>query len=269
MAIITLTSDMGMQNFYLAGVKGKILSLNQDINIVDISHNIPHFNSAYAAFVLKNCFNDFPKGTVHLVSIDDTNKNQKRHLVAVYKGQYIIAPDNGLFSMLFDAEPDAYYEVNVPMDSDVLTFPLKHLYIKIAIHLAEGGSAEVIGKRCEDIYESTTLQPTIKENQILGRVVYIDYYDNLITNINNTLFKRVGKNRPFKIQLKKSKDIINNISKNYYDVKEGDIVCIFGEKGFLEIAINKGAPKHGEGASNLLNLNLDTSISIEFTNELL
>lgn len=267
MAIITLTSDMGMQNFYLAGVKGKILTLNPNINIVDIAHNIPHFNAAYAAFIIKNCFNDFPKGTVHLISIDDTNKEHKRHILAVYKNQYFLAPDNGLFSMLFDAEPDAYYEVNVPMDSDVLTFPLKHLYIKIAVHLAEGGSPEVIGKKCEDIYESTTLQPTIKENQILGRVVYVDNYDNLITNISNTLFKRVGKNRAFKIELTSSKDIIRSISKNYYDSKEADIVCLFGEKGFLEIAINRGAPKHGQGAGSLLNLKLDAAISIDFSNE--
>lgn len=265
MAIITLTSDMGLQNYSLAGVKGKLFSLNPDINLIDIAHNIPHFNSAYAAFIIKNCFQDFPKGTVHLISIDDTNKEYQRHLLAVYKDQFFIAPDNGLFSMLFDAEPDSIFEVNVPMDSDILTFPLKHLYVKIAIHLAEGGSPEVIGKRCNDIHESITLQPTIKENSILGRIVYIDNYGNLITNITRTLFKQVGKNRSFKIQLKKSRDIITQISKNYHDVKEGEIVMIFGENGFLEIAINKAAPKHGGGANSLLNLQLDSSILIDFT----
>ena len=266
MAIITLTSDMGIRDYYVAAVKGYILSEIADGQIIDISHEISPFNITQAAFVLKNVYRDFPKGTIHIISINPEQivPSGQNHLVVLFEGHYFIGADNGMFSLLFDRTPDEIYELTFSQDSDDLTFPTKHIFAKAACHLARGGTPQVIGRQIESVRQAILYQPTIEENALVGVVIYIDSYGNVITNITKSLFQQTGKGRPFEIQIRGNNYGITEICKQYSDVAEGNALALFTSSGYLEIAINKGVEGKGGGASSLFGLSLNASVRVEF-----
>ena len=106
MAIITLTSDWGLKDHYAGAVKGAILSKMPGARIVDISHQIPSFEIEQAAFVLKNAYSNFPKGSVHILGINTEESDKYAHTVVEVDGHFFIGTDNGIFSLLFDKKPD-------------------------------------------------------------------------------------------------------------------------------------------------------------------
>lgn len=257
MAIITLTTDLGIKDFYVAAIKGSLLGQLPDARVVDISHHIAKFDIAQAAFVLKTVMTDFPEGTVHVVGVHTSPSPGAAHLAALYKGHYFIGADNGFFSLLFDVQPDAVVELTLNQDSDVLTFPTKNLYVKAACHLARGGTLEVIGKAVSEIQQRTLVQPVTSKDFIRGSAIYIDSYGNVITNITREMFKRAVQDREFAITFRLPGYDIEEISSNYCDVPEGERLALFGSSNRLEIAIHAGH------ASNLLGIQLGDSINIE------
>ena len=103
MQIITLTTDLGIKDSYIASVKGAIYSQLQDIVLVDITNNINPFNIQQAAFVLRNCYKDFPDGTIHIISVDDELSIENEHLLVKSNDHYFIGSDNGLFPLLLNS----------------------------------------------------------------------------------------------------------------------------------------------------------------------
>ena len=264
MAVITLISDMGVSDYYVAAVKGTLLSNAPDATIVDITHQVPPFNIVYAAFVLKHCFRDFPKGTVHIIGVLPEADEQTNHLAILYDGHYFIGADNGVFSLIFDREPDHIVVLNVDNQSDELTFPSKTIFAPAAAFLSRGGTLEVIGASVMDFKRSIQLLPTTNNDLLKGSVVHIDHYGNLITNISKSEFERQCKGRYFDIIFGKSTNIIRNISAQYNEVSESKAVAVFTTNGLLEIAINRGAKGHGGGASQLFGIKIHDVIRIEF-----
>ncbi|MFN3918167.1 MAG: S-adenosyl-l-methionine hydroxide adenosyltransferase family protein [Flavobacteriales bacterium] len=264
MAIITLTTDMGIKDYYVASLKGSIYSQLQDITIVDISHHIPPFDIAQAAFVLKNCYRDFPKGTIHIMGVNPELGADVLHIIVEYSGQWFIGADNGIFSLLFDKQPEAVYELTILPEVDEYTFPTKSVFVKAACHIARGGTPEIIGKRIEKIQIRQIFRPVADEHAIRGGVQYIDEYGNVITNITKSLFNEVGKGRPFTIYFRRASYDINTISKSYNDVPEGEKVALFSSSGHLEIAINKGVEGNGGGANKLFGLKINDIVTIQF-----
>lgn len=263
MSIITLTTDLGRKDFYVPSIKGKIISsLEERVQVVDISHEIPIFDIKYAAFTLKNCYNDFPKGTIHIISVDAEVNASTNALLMKHDGHYFICADNGLFSLMFDRIPEEIYEITVNQDSDILTFPTKNIFVKVACHLARGGTPEVIGKRTDEIKRYQNFRATTTTSAIRGQVIYRDSYGNAITNITHRLFKEVGRGRQFVLRFKNYQ--IKNISNSYSEVPEGVKLAIFNSSGNLEIAINRGVLGGGGSASQLLGLRLNEIILIEF-----
>ncbi|MFL2570971.1 MAG: S-adenosyl-l-methionine hydroxide adenosyltransferase family protein [Parvicellaceae bacterium] len=262
--IITLTTDMGLSDFYVASIKGNILKELPDANIVDISHAIRPFDIAHASFVIKNCFKDFPKGTIHIIGINPETNNSKEHLIVENYGQYFIGADNGIFSLIFDKNPDAIWSLNLSQEIDVHSFPTKNIFVKAACHIARGGLAAVIGKPVEKFNKKELFRAIVDANSIKGTVTYIDTYGNVITNIKKELFQEIGKDKEFKIFLTRSGYSINKIHKSYGEVPEGERVALFSSSGFLEIAINKGVIGSGGGANQLFGLKLNDTITIEF-----
>jgi S-adenosyl-L-methionine hydrolase (adenosine-forming) len=259
MAIITLTSDMGNEDYYVASVKGAILSQSPDIKIIDITHSIDSFNISKAAFILKNTYPDFPQGTIHIVGVDTESSIHNDHLLIRFDGHYFIGPNNGLFSLIFNRPPDAIYEINIKQDSDDLTFPTKYIYTKAACHLARGGTPELIGIKKDKIKGLSTFNPIIENDRIIrGMVIYIDKYGNAITNISRGMFKEMGKGRKFVISMRNDDYNITKISKSYSEVDAGEILALFSSSGNLEISINKGSAK------SLFALNVSEVIRIEF-----
>jgi S-adenosylmethionine hydrolase len=257
MAIITLTTDLGSKDFYQAALKGSILSIMPTANIVDITHEVPSFNISYAAFVLKNVYNYFPKGTVHLIGIDSVFSEQSKYVALKYQDHFFVGADNGIFSLLFDEAPDELVELNIMQDLKYLHFPLVDIFVKAAIHLAKGGKLKEIGMPADSVEERMLLHPVIERDIIRGSVIYIDTFCNVITNITKELFTKIQRNRDFTLYFRKS-ETINQLSWHYNEVPEGEKLCLFGISNHLEIAINKGK------ASGLLGLHLNDIVRVEF-----
>lgn len=257
MAIITLTTDLGYKDFYQAALKGSILNQLPNANIVDISHDISAFNIPQAAFILRNAFHYFPKGTVHLIGIDSVFNEKTRYLALKYREHYFVGSDNGIFSLLFEDEPSEIVELNIMQDLKYLHFPLSDIFPKAASHLAKGGKLRDIGIAVSGVEDKMTLQPVIERDIIRGSVIYIDSFQNIITNITKELFTKVQMNRDFILFFKRNESI-SHLSWHYNEVPEGEKLCLFGISNHLEIAINKG------NASGLLGLHLGDIVRIEF-----
>lgn len=257
MGIITLTTDLGHTDFYQAALKGSLLSLYPAVNIIDVSHNIPSFDIQQAAFVLKNAYRYFPKKTVHLIGIDSVYNKNTRYLAIKHEGYYFVGTDNGIFSLLFDKEPEEAVELTVMQDLKFLHFPLTDIFAKAAVYLAKGGKLTDIGNPIDEIKQRAVIQPVIEPNTIRGSVIYIDSFQNVITNITKELFTEVQDNRGFTLHFRRS-ETIKQLSWHYNEVPEGEKLCLFGISNHLEIAINKG------NASGLLGLQMGDIVRVDF-----
>ena len=252
--VVTLTSDFGLKDYYLPVIKGAILSVNPSTNIVDITHQIENYNIVEAAFVVKNAWKSFPIGTIHIISVNDFAENSNGFLAIQYGGHYFIGPDNGIFSLLFSDATFRAYRLRLPTGSK---FPLKEIYASAVEHLQNNVPIAQIGEYVSEVEQRINLRPVITHSRIQGAVIHIDTYENVIVNIDKTLFEQVGHGRHFNIYFKRHEPI-KQLSTSYFDVPIGETVAFFNSADFLEIAINMGK------ASSLLDLKLEDSIQIDF-----
>jgi len=252
-AIVTFTTDFGMIDYYAGVVKGAMLCHDSSINFIDISHNIKAFDIVQGAYVLKNAYRSFPKGTIHVVSVNNFHKDAS-FLAIRYRDYYFIGPDNGLFSLVFEDMPTEIYYLPF---HEIGKFPLKDIYAKAVKHILSDLPFEQIGKKALQIQERITLQPVISPSQIKGSVIHIDNYENAIINIPQVLFEQIAQNRRFELYFKRY-DPITEICQNYSDTEIGETLCLFNSVGYLEIAVNLGK------AASLHNLKIDDTIQIDF-----
>ena len=266
MAIITLTSDHGKQDHYTASVKGVILNSGlEEVNIVDISHSIRPFDIYEAAYILKESYAFFPKGTIHLVSVNDGISENQEHILMCLNGQFFLSADNGIFSILSQGQSDvSYYSLTTKINEGAMVFPLRERLVEAACHLARGGTPEVIGSKKDTILHAEMVKPLLDPDVIRGHVAYVDGYENAITNISHQTFRDIGKGRSFSIRLVKSQETITKISESYSQTAPGRALALFGCRNFLEIAISKAAPRMGGGAKSLLGLKINDIVRIEF-----
>ena len=151
MPIITLTTDLGTKDSYLASIKGSIYSQLPNVFIADICNNISPFNIQEAAYTLRNCYNDFPLGSIHIISVDDELTLENEHLVVKANEHYFVGPDNGFFSIFFNKiKPEKIVKLNITQSSNCKTFASKNIFVPAACHLARGGTMEIIGNYQED-----------------------------------------------------------------------------------------------------------------------
>ena len=257
MAIITLTTDLGLKDYYVGAVKGFIYGQLPAVTIVDISHQNAVFNIAEAAYIIKNSYSNFPKETIHIVGVGTEESALTPHVCVLYDGHYFIGADNGMFALIFERKPEKIIELTLPSENGNHLFPTRDCFAKAACHIARGGTLEIIGKPKLQLNEGVFLRPALFGNVLRGSVIYIDAFDNAVTNITLGIVKEVGKGRPFMLDLGKFK--IDQLSKAYSDVPEADILALFNSAGYLEIAMNRGS------ASQMLNLQTGDTISIHFT----
>lgn len=255
MNIVTLTTDFGLKDYYAGMLKGTLLSAHADLQLIDITHHIPTFDIVKAAFVLKNTYPTFPKGSIHIISVNNFYNKQSSFLVIKKDDHYFIGADNGVFSLIFEGNVDNVYELNY---QGMGTSEVNQVFAKTVKALAEGKELHEIGTAKEEgIMERITLQPVVKKDQLVGSVIHIDNYENVITNITKELFEKIGKQRSFKLYFKRH-DPITSLSWHYFDVPIGEMLCLFNAADYLEIALNLGK------ASSLLGLDIDDTVQIEF-----
>ena len=263
MGIITLTSDLGHRDFYVAAVKASILSQAPQATIVDISHEVRSFDINAASFVIRNVWRYFPIGTVHIIGVNPDLTARTPHVAIHYMGHFFVGADNGIFALLFNEEPEDIVEITLPQGED-WTFPMKGVFSTAAAHLARGGSIEFLGTRVHSYNQAMLPAPGMEGDILKGHVEYVDHYGNVYCNISKSLFEQVRRKRKYNILFKRIGFAISNISNYYTDVVEGERLAMWSAGGHLMIAINGGTTSHGGGAAELFGLHVDDSIRIEF-----
>lgn len=275
MSIVTLTTDFGIKDYFVSATKAALISEISTVNIVDISHQISPYNVTEAAYIIKNAYKSFPKGSIHLIGVDSELTPDNKHLVMFFDDHYFIGADNGIFSLVVNGKiPDEIVSINIH-ENIITSFPILDIFVKIAAHISRQGKLEVIGKKTNSILELTNVNPVINnsKNKILGSVIYIDNYGNVITNITEKIFDEVGKSRPFIINARTIE--FNMIYKNYSEAidfniakdkreEDGKKIALFNTAGHLELAIYKSNPSTVGSASSLFGLSYRDSVTILF-----
>ncbi|WP_136465392.1 SAM hydrolase/SAM-dependent halogenase family protein [Flagellimonas onchidii] len=275
MAIITLTTDFGHKDHFVGTIKGTILTNLPDVPIVDISHEISPFNIQECAYILKNAYRSFPPGTVHIVGVDSELSPENQHIVVQVDGHYFISANNGVISLITsEIKPEKIVEINIP-DITPCSFPVLNVFVQVACHIARGGTLEIIGRPFSALKELREFEPRISDNgsTIMGNVVYVDNYGNVITNIQKNLFEAYRNGRDFEIIARTNKiraihnsynGIINfNLEKSQRK-GPGDALALFNSAGYIELAIYKSDLNTVGGASTLLGLNYRDTVTINF-----
>lgn len=277
MAIITLTTDFGEKDYFAGAVKGAIYTeLEQQVKIVDISHSISPFHISEAAYIIKNAYNSFPKGSIHIIGIDSEFTPENKHLAVLLDDHYFICANNGILSLLAaEIKPAKIVEINIH-DKLQTNFPVLDVFVKVASHLARGGTLEVIGKSIGEIKHNKQFEPIVNNdsNQIMGHVIYIDNYGNVVTNISRKLFENVGKGRKYKLSARMVgfETIHESYSGwiNFEQEKEkrgsedGKKLALFNSAGYIELAIYKSNPSTVGSASTLFGLEIRDTVTINF-----
>ena len=276
MAIITLTTDFGEKDYFAGAVKGAIYSELSDVRIVDISHSVSPFHISEAAYIIKNAYKSFPKGSIHIIGIDSELTPENKHMAVKLDDHYFICANNGILSLLAsEIKPEKVVEINIH-DKIQTNFPVLDVFVKVACHLARGGTLEVIGKSVSDIKYLKQIEPTInaEKDQILGHVIYIDNYGNVITNISRKLFDNVGKGRNFTIRARRvnfseihetySHAINFDVEKEKRKEEDGKKLAVFNSAGYIELAMYKSNPSTFGSASSLFGLEYRDHVTIKF-----
>ena len=255
MAIITLTTDFGDSDHYVGAVKGKIISLNPGIQLVDISHQIKRFDLAHGSYVLRSVFQEYPAGTVHLIAVDSVGSPDTKFIAVKMEDHFFVTADNGLLGLVSDKEASLVVELHHPSEQKT-AFPARDVLAQAAAHLAGGKEISDLGRPLPEFKKmlGRTLRATKK--QITGHIVRIDHYGNLITNIEKNVFCKMKEDRKFRIVF--GRENISRIHQSIHETGSGDCFVIFNSLGLLEIGINKG------NAAQLLGLRFDSPVKIMF-----
>ncbi|MBT4297493.1 SAM-dependent chlorinase/fluorinase [Flavobacteriaceae bacterium] len=275
MSVITLTTDFGIKDHYVGSVKGALFNELENVNIVDVSHNISPFNIVEAAYIVENSYKNFPEGSIHIIGVDSEKTIEQSHLVIKLDNHFFICANNGIMSLLASKiNPEKIIEINIHNDK-VTTFSVIDVFVKIAAHIYRGGSIDLVGNQIFKLKELYNLNPILNEksNEISGNVIYVDNYDNVVTNISKKTFIEFGKSRSFEINARNYifKEIVSSYGNAIrFDIKKenrkeiGKKIALFNKSNYLELSIYKSNPETFGGAASLFGLNYRDVITIKF-----
>ena len=275
MSIITLITDFGNKDHFVAKIKGDIYSSFDKAKIVDISNNVSPFNIMEAAYILENAYKSFPDKSVHIIDVDSEKTVEKKHIVIYLDNHFFISADNGILSILCqNINPEKIFEITIHDELNKIDSSSK-IFSQVACHLAKGGKPELIGKEITKIKSVKNLKPFINEDlsQIVSSVIYIDNFGNVVTNLKRNIFEEIRKGRSFEISVRNYKfkkiynkysDIVNyNVPLNQRN-DEGKGMVVFNSSDLLQISIYRSNPKNVGTASSLMGLKIYDSVTISF-----
>ena len=275
MSIITLITDFGNKDHFVAKIKGDIYSSFDKAKIVDISNNVSPFNIMEAAYILENAYKSFPDKSVHIIDVDSEKTVEKKHIVIYLDNHFFISADNGILSILCqNINPEKIFEITIHNELNEIDSSSK-IFSQVACHLAKGGKPELIGKEITKIKSVKNLKPFINEDmsQIVSSVIYIDNFGNVVTNLKRNIFEEIRKGRSFEISVRNYKfkkiynkysDIVNyNVPLNQRN-DEGKGMVVFNSSDLLQISIYRSNPKNVGTASSLMGLKIYDSVTISF-----
>jgi S-adenosylmethionine hydrolase len=241
---ITLTTDFGLQDYYVSAMKAVMLGIAPGIRLVDISHEIPSQDIMAGSWILKNSAMLFPPNTVHTVVVDPGVGTERQPVALQIQDQYFVGPDNGIFSLLtqeHDFRAVRLTNEKYWRDETSSTFHGRDIFAPVAAHLSQGVSIEKLGEPIDKLVTYRWTVPIADKDGLEGMVIHIDKFGNLITNITASLLEEVIDDKSVKIYV--GNTILDEIASTFGAVAEGEPVAYIGSSGVLEIAINKGNAK--------------------------
>ena len=272
MSIITLLSDYGTRGSKIAKAKGLLLSELSAALIIDISHEISPFNIVEAAYITKRSYSNFPRNTIHIIDVDAQHSPEQSLIVSHFDNHYFITADNGFISLLSnEIKPEKNIEITFNKD---VNFSSIKTFVKAAAHIKRGGNINLLGNEKIKLKTFTHLNiKTHSNDTIIGHVIYVDDYGNVISNITRDFFVNFSKDRAFEINAKNIKfnkiydsfnDAINYTVEKDYREEDGKKIALFNSSGNLTLCIYKSNPKISGGAGSLFGLSYGNSIYVKF-----
>jgi S-adenosylmethionine hydrolase len=256
MPVITLTTEWKPDDFYYGIMKGKLCSLCPEAVIIDNASNIPVFSISHASFVIRNTYNNYPKGSVHIICVHSESSSGQDHLIVKAKDHFFIGTDNGIFNLILNSEPDEIVRIYNKENNDELD-----LFAHAAADLISGKKPEDLGKIIKEFTEKVPFRATIDKDVIIGSIIFIDSYGNAISNITREVFYRVFENRQYLILIQSNKNFTDHISNKYSEEPVGDLLARFNSLDLLEISIN------GANVSELLSLTVGSAVRVDLANK--
>ncbi len=255
--IITLLTDFGLMDGYVASMKGVILDICPDAKLVDISHLIAPHNVRSGAFVLFASYQYFPHGTIHLAVVDPGVGTERGAVAIRTRSCFLVGPDNGLFSLILRKETgwEARRLKNPQFRRSPLssTFHGRDLFAPAAAHIACGVPFETLGPACDPISPHWS-EPSIGEGEVIGEVIHIDRFGNAITNVLSETLEKLATLEKWTVTA--GKFAIESIEQTYGRVITGEPLAVTGSTGFIEIAVNQG--------NAAIELGLETGTKVTF-----
>lgn len=271
MSIITLTSDYGIKDHFVASIKGQILSWNPMTQIIDITHCIESYNLGQSAYVWMGAYNHFPKGTYHFILVDSEVEDYEQFVIAKKGDQWIFVADNGWISLI---QPYVTFDEIYIFTREKEYKNTYELFIELVAQMEAGISIDDLSIRVElhETFIMSDLQPIVSEDssQIRGSIIYDDHFGNVITNISKEQFEAIGKGRSFEFRV--SRYTMNRISKSFSDFNtqvkplkeyEGDSLLIFNDVDLLQISIYKSSHRTGT-VKSLFGLRYRDTVIVQF-----
>jgi S-adenosylmethionine hydrolase len=241
-SIITLLTDFGLKDPYLASMKGVILKINPRCMLIDITHQVNPHDVEEGAFILANAYSTFPKGTIHLAVVDPGVGGPRKPILLVTENHFFIGPDNGLFTFALQREKMkqgvALTRPNFFLPRVSTTFHGRDIFAPVAAHLSLGIRPKAFGKEIDSWVELPSQKPRMKEGKLLGEIIHVDTFGNLVSNIDQQRLSQFSKDRSFVIRV--GRRTIRGLEKRYQEGKKNEPIALFGSGGFLEISIREG-----------------------------
>jgi S-adenosylmethionine hydrolase len=248
--IITLTTDFGLADSYVAQLKAVMLAIHPRVHLVDVTHEIPAQNVRRAAAVLDEVVNLFPEGTIHLTVVDPGVGTERRLIAVEAAGQRFVAPDNGVLSAIFRRlQPSRIIELTERRfwrQSVSHTFHGRDIMAPVAAHLSLGTNLAELGRPLEgDPADLPDQPPSLTPDGVVGEIIWVDAFGNLITNIDESLFPVADRAR---LTVEVGDQLIKGIHRCYDERGRGELLALIGSHGRLEIAVNRGSAAERLGA---------------------
>jgi S-adenosylmethionine hydrolase len=261
--IITLTTDFGLNDHYVGTIKGVILNIVPDVQIVDICHSVQAFDVLDGALTIAQSYSYFPSGTVHLVVVDPGVGTARRPILVTSDRHHFVAPDNGVLSMVYAREERLHIR-HVTAEHYSLqpvsnTFHARDVFSPVAAWLTKGVDPEKFGDEISDFVRFNAPKPKAMDaNTLRGVVLKIDRFGNLITNITPQDAPALFASAPPQFKIRVGKHEVTEIHSNYSEGAPGEVFGILGSMGYLEIAADRGSAAKiigsGKGSEVLLSL---------------
>lgn len=251
--IITLTTDFGINDHYVGTMKGVILDIVPEAQIVDISHAVQAFDVLDGALTISQAYSYFPTGTVHMVVVDPGVGSARRPILASSDGYHFVAPDNGVLSLVYAREERIHvrhitseHYFKQPVSN---TFHGRDIFAPVAAYLAKQVDSHKFGDEVEDYAKFSAPKPkAVNENQMRAVVLKVDRFGNIITNITPQDAPMLFEEQPAAFKIVVGSREITDIRKTYVEGGPGEVFGILGSMGFLEIVSNRGAAAQLAGA---------------------